>query len=772
RSSGGHGGGGGGGGGSYGGDGGSNNGFIQVSQQSPSQGYGAPPAPASNYGAPTAGKGFTGFSAPPAPSTGYKAPAASTTGSAAPGSSFKGFTPVAAPPSSGYSAPGPAPSPSGYSAPGPAPSLSGYSAPGPAPSPSGYSAPGPAPSPSGYSAPRPAPSPSGHSATGPAPSPSGYSAPGPVPSPSGYSAPRPAASPSGPAAPPPSSYSALGPAPSPSGYTAPTSGSGGQQASATGYRAPASTGTSFGRAPASVSSYSGSVSRPLRNSFPTGPTGSTGSSYSEQQQQTHINAPLSAAMAMGHLLNEDEVVKTTGETPWRPLTGTRGAAPSISALPSSNVDQTANVPSPAIRTVGSTEEPLFINLDDALQVDTVTTGNNNIQQSSELLLADPVTTDDGDTYLISATEEYDDFLLVDQGSPDAAAKALAKVADAALIIEDEPQGRSISGSRPQENVLSVGQTDSNTVTLIDGRGSDDLQSGQESNMMFAALMEELNLTTLTALIRRANLEAMLTTEGGFTIFAPSDSAFTLLPRSVVSRLQNNTDKLREVVLFHVIPGVIRIDDLTNNDMLNSASPKGRKLRVNVFRNGGPKDQVVTVNGARIKRHDMLATNGVIHVIDRVLYPMADLSIVDHLSTCETFTGANVAVTGAGLTPVLEQDGPFTVFLPTTDAFAAIDNATVSSFIQNITLLQHVLMYHIVPGAYFSEGLRDGMWLPTLAQEQELQVRITTDGYSNRLAGVGHTARVIKHDIIATNGVIHVIDTVLRPETETPICGHF
>lgn len=55
-----------------------------------------------------------------------------------------------------------------------------------------------------------------------------------------------------------------------------------------------------------------------------------------------------------------------------------------------------------------------------------------------------------------------------------------------------------------------------------------------------------------------------------------------------------------------------------------------------------------------------------------------------------FSGANVAVTGAGLTPVLEQEGPFTVFLPTTEAFAAIDNATVSSFIQNITLLQRKL----------------------------------------------------------------------------------
>ncbi|XP_063587696.1 transforming growth factor-beta-induced protein ig-h3-like [Penaeus indicus] len=255
--------------------------------------------------------------------------------------------------------------------------------------------------------------------------------------------------------------------------------------------------------------------------------------------------------------------------------------------------------------------------------------------------------------------------------------------------------------------------------------------------------------------------------GGFTIFAPSDSAFSLLPRSVVSQLQNNTDKLREVVLFHVVPGVLRLEDLTDNGMLSSASPKGRKLRVNVFKHGSDLQDVVTINGARVKRHDMIATNGVIHVIDKVLYPMADLSIMDHLTTCETFTGANVAVTGAGLTPVLEQDGPYTVFLPTTEAFAAIDNATVSSFIENITLLQNVLMYHIVPGAYFSEGLRDGTWLPTLAQEQELQMRVTSDGYTRRLAGVGGKANVIKHDIIATNGVIHVIDTVLRPEKETP-----
>ena len=73
--------------------------------------------------------------------------------------------------------------------------------------------------------------------------------------------------------------------------------------------------------------------------------------------------------------------------------------------------------------------------------------------------------------------------------------------------------------------------------------------------------------------------------GGFTIFAPSDSAFSVLPRSAVSLLQNNTEKLREVVLFHVVPGELRLENLDDNDQLSSASPRGRKLRVNVYNHG-------------------------------------------------------------------------------------------------------------------------------------------------------------------------------------------
>lgn len=82
--------------------------------------------------------------------------------------------------------------------------------------------------------------------------------------------------------------------------------------------------------------------------------------------------------------------------------------------------------------------------------------------------------------------------------------------------------------------------------------------------------------------------------GGFTIFAPSDLAFSLLPRSAVLQLQNNTDKLREVVLFHVVPGELRLNDLADNDMLDSASPRGRKLRVNVYQHGAENQVRVCV----------------------------------------------------------------------------------------------------------------------------------------------------------------------------------
>ncbi|XP_047469398.1 uncharacterized protein LOC125025432 [Penaeus chinensis] len=664
----------------YGGGGGDgSNGYIQVSYQPPSTGYGAPSAPASNYGAPPSDT----YGAPQAPATGYGAPQAPATGYGAPQA-----------PATGYGAPQAPQAPA-----------------------------------TGYGAPQAPQAPA-----------------------TGYGAPQAPAT----------------------GYGAPQAG---LQANPTGLKAPQVQSSGF-RPSAPLNGYSGTgtgqtASRPLQNAYNAG-TGQAATGHSGSQAQSHINAPLSAAMAMGHLLKEEEVIKGTGKAEWQPVTGVPTIAPPIDVRAPASVVQNQGTRT-QIAAASPAEEPLFIDL-----TGPGTTGggaNGGViggalgETANTLngLSSDPVVVDDtDDTLLISGTEEYDDILLVDKGSADAAAEALSKVVDAALFI-DEPAGKALSGSRPQENVVSVGQT---AFASSKGRSSDTLQPGQNSNMMFSGLMEELELSTLMALIRRANLEAMLTTEGGFTIFAPSDSAFSLLPRSVVSRLQNNTDKLREVVLFHVVPGVLRLEDLTDNGMLSSASPKGRKLRVNVFKHGSDLQDVVTINGARVKRHDMIATNGVIHVIDKVLYPMADLSIMDHLTTCETFTGANVAVTGAGLTPVLEQDGPYTVFLPTTEAFAAIDNATVSSFIENITLLQNVLMYHIVPGAYFSEGLRDGTWLPTLAQEQELQMRVTSDGYTRRLAGVGGTANVIKHDIIATNGVIHVIDTVLRPEKETPICGHF
>ncbi|MPC11950.1 hypothetical protein E2C01_004627 [Portunus trituberculatus] len=280
-------------------------------------------------------------------------------------------------------------------------------------------------------------------------------------------------------------------------------------APATGYRAP--TGTNSGVRPSQTSSYSHTGTRA---------TGSGDGSYN-----TQINAPLSAAMAMGHLLNEDEVVKGQPDTGvWRPVLGTSGAAPPIDVRTPVSVASTTKGQSSIGQTSGSTEEPLFIDLGG---LGDTTGGSTGVQ------VTDPAVVVDDDTYIVSATKEYDDVVLVDKGNPDDAAKALSKVVDAALLIdekpddhtllvndeantidsplliEDEARKRSLSGGRLQEHPSSVGRADN---ALSSGRRSGRLQSGQESNMMFSGLMEELRLNTLMALIRRANLEAMLTTE--------------------------------------------------------------------------------------------------------------------------------------------------------------------------------------------------------------------------------------------------------------------
>ncbi|MBT8457589.1 MAG: fasciclin domain-containing protein [Rhodobacteraceae bacterium] len=133
-------------------------------------------------------------------------------------------------------------------------------------------------------------------------------------------------------------------------------------------------------------------------------------------------------------------------------------------------------------------------------------------------------------------------------------------------------------------------------------------------------------------------------------------------------------------------------------------------------------------------------------------------IVDIAASNEDFSTLVAAVTAAGLVETLKSDGPFTVFAPTNDAFAKLPEGTVESLLkpENRDTLVSILTYHVIPDAVTSDQLAG----------QRLNVA-TVQGDTVHVDGTyGVTVNdstVTSADIIATNGVIHVIDTVLIPE---------
>jgi uncharacterized surface protein with fasciclin (FAS1) repeats len=130
-------------------------------------------------------------------------------------------------------------------------------------------------------------------------------------------------------------------------------------------------------------------------------------------------------------------------------------------------------------------------------------------------------------------------------------------------------------------------------------------------------------------------------------------------------------------------------------------------------------------------------------------------IVDTAVAAGNFTTLVAAVQAAGLEDTLRGEGPFTVFAPTDEAFAALPEGTVEALLEDIPTLTSILTYHVVPGAVMSTDLSDGMTAETVNGQSvtiSLADGVQVDG-----------ANVTTADIEASNGVIHVIDAVILPE---------
>jgi uncharacterized surface protein with fasciclin (FAS1) repeats len=276
------------------------------------------------------------------------------------------------------------------------------------------------------------------------------------------------------------------------------------------------------------------------------------------------------------------------------------------------------------------------------------------------------------------------------------------------------------------------------------------------------------LSTLVAAVQFASdggdLLGLLSDPGTLTVFAPTNPAFDALAVELTGNagatasdllVPANKPLVRSVLTYHVLTSEVRAAGIPFGKPI--ATAEGSVFKID---SGSPPKITDGRNRtASITATDIAASNGIIHLIDRVILP-ADKNIVETAQATSDFSILVEAVIAADLVATLSGQGPFTVFAPTNAAFAALLDelgVTKEQLLANTALLTAVLTYHVVPSRVFEADAPIGTPVTT-AQTGTF----TIDGSLTITDARGRTAGITATDVLTSNGVIHVIDRVLLP----------
>ena len=298
---------------------------------------------------------------------------------------------------------------------------------------------------------------------------------------------------------------------------------------------------------------------------------------------------------------------------------------------------------------------------------------------------------------------------------------------------------------------------------------------QDEKDIVDVAVENGSFTTLVAAVQQAGLVDALKAEGPYTVFAPTDDAFAALLEETEMSAEDllGAENLADILLYHVVEGEFDaeavIELVGDADYVLVDTLAGIPVKVSVDMGN------VYVNDAMVALPDVEASNGVIHVVDSVIMPPSKTitDIVVESAGMEDgaeFTVLLAAVSQAELAETLAGEGPFTVFAPTDAAFAAALEAlgiTAEDLLASEDLAG-ILLYHVVGGeealysndvaAALADAGEEGIMVETL---NGASFTVTADEEGIYVDGT----QIIMTDILARNGVIHVIDAVILPPAE-------
>ncbi len=305
-----------------------------------------------------------------------------------------------------------------------------------------------------------------------------------------------------------------------------------------------------------------------------------------------------------------------------------------------------------------------------------------------------------------------------------------------------------------------------TVALVAACGG-----GDPPPDTLAAEATARGFSALVAASAKAGLvPALSSSTSSLTVFAPTDAAFTSLATTLgfasatamVTALDGPT--LAKILQYHVLPTRKSAGELVaggaTQATLYTFEGAASTLALNTTAGVKITDEVLTQ--ATVTAADVPASNGVIHVIDKVLVPPGVLNIVQMAKLNPSFSVLVEAVVAANLATTLSGAGPYTVFAPTNDAFtAALTELTLTKAqLLASPSLGGILTYHVVAGNVRAATV---IALPKPASVSTVQGSAFTVGTTLAITdGRARVANLAATDVIASNGVIHVIDKVLLP----------
>ncbi|MDA9228139.1 fasciclin domain-containing protein, partial [Flavobacteriales bacterium] len=272
-----------------------------------------------------------------------------------------------------------------------------------------------------------------------------------------------------------------------------------------------------------------------------------------------------------------------------------------------------------------------------------------------------------------------------------------------------------------------------------------------TNSIYDVVVTSPDHNLLELAIDTCGLDGTLSAAGPFTLFAPTDAALNALGQATLLQLLADLPTLTNILKHHVVADSVMSGMLSNGQIVTTLL--GDDVTVTINSTG------IYIDNALVTVADIVADNGVVHVIDAVLIPtpVVGNSVYDIISASPAHTTLKLAIDTCGLAGTLKGAGPFTVFAPTDAAFNALPSGTIAALLNDLPQLTDILKHHVVGDSVMSGMLSNGQTVTTLLGD-DVTVTINTSGvYIDN-------AMVTVVDIIADNGVVHVIDAVLLPST--------